>query len=183
MDRSFSSLTASEINDSILTTTSDLDFEGYERMERLITKVAALLADIIAGNKKDRLTWKMDCFCVKKIPSISLEEYIRSLVRETQIEPSTLILAVIYLDKLTQSVNYVLSYHSVYKLFVIALLLSAKFNEDKTIKLSDFAKYAKMNKSEVIQLEYIFLINIGFSLYVDAGIYSSYEEYTKKEDN
>ena len=144
----------------------------------LIT-MADLLIDICEESSKDKDTNNklIKPFLSKKIPSISIEKYLVRLVSHSKMEISTLILILIYIDKICKNNKFRLNYFNIHKLIVTSMLISIKYNEDDFFSNSFYAKVGGVSITELNHLEYEFLSLIDFDLYVDDDLYSKYSNY------
>ena len=144
----------------------------------LIT-MADLLTDICEESSKDKGTNNklIKPFLSKKIPSISIEKYLVRLVSHSKMEISTLILILIYIDKICKNNKFRLNFFNIHKFIVTSMLVSIKYNEDDFFSNSFYAKVGGVSITELNHLEYEFLSLIDFDLYVDDDLYSKYSNY------
>ena len=152
--------------------------DDSEIHKALIT-MADLLTDICEESSKDKDTNNklIKPFISKKIPSISIEKYLERLISHTKMEISTLILILIYIDKICKNNKFRLNYFNIHKLIVTSMLISIKYNEDDFFSNSFYAKVGGVSITELNHLEYEFLSLIDFDLYVDDDLYSKYSNY------
>ena len=152
--------------------------DNPEIQKALIT-MADLLTDICEESSKDKDTNNklIKPFISKKIPSISIEKYLERLISHTKMEISTLILILIYIDKICKNNKFRLNYFNIHKLIVTSMLISIKYNEDDFFSNSFYAKVGGVSITELNHLEYEFLSLIDFDLYVDDDLYSKYSNY------
>ena len=123
---------------------------------------------------------KDDLFYLNKPPSISIENYITRFFIETKMSISSLILAIIYMDKFVELNKYVLSLYNIHRIFLSACLLSIKFNEDMKISEKYYANIAGVTINELKNLELSFYSKLNFSLFVDCDYYQQYFNYLYK---
>ncbi len=97
---------------------------------------------------------------------ISTREYLAKLLDAFKIEDSTIVLSLIYLDKLCYLHNLRLSVEVFQKLFFVSLLIAIKFNEDEIFKYTFYSRNAGIDLNELLFLEKRFLALIQYSLYV-----------------
>ena len=152
--------------------------DNPEIQKALIT-MADLLTDICEESSKDKDTNNklIKPFISKKIPSISIEKYLERLISHTKMEISTLILILIYIDKICKNNKFRLNYFNIHKLIVTSMLVSIKYNEDDYFSNSFYAKVGGVSITELNHLEYEFLSLIDFDLYVDEDLFSKYSNY------
>nr|CAG4642511.1 EOG090X069C [Evadne anonyx] len=103
-------------------------------------------------------------------------DFAADLSREACLSPCSLVLAMIYLDRLRKkNPNYVSSIPSS-KLFLISVMVASKFlndeGEEDEVFNTDWANSAKMDIKELNKLEREFLLAIDWSLFVDEEDFS-----------
>lgn len=85
-------------------------------------------------------------------------------------------LALIYIDRLIQRNNFLLSELNVHRVCVTAVLLAAKFFDDAYYNNAYYAKVGGVLVSEMNGLEVDFLFRINFSLHVTPEVFAKYRE-------
>ena len=152
---------------------------GDPEIQKALITMADLLTDICEESSKDKDTNNklIKPFISKKIPSISIEKYLERLISHTKMEISTLILILIYIDKICKNNKFRLNYFNIHKLIVTSMLVSIKYNEDDYFSNSFYAKVGGVSITELNHLEYEFLSLIDFELYVDEDLFSKYSNY------
>ena len=113
-------------------------------------------------------------FITKRIPSISLRDYLIRLVQFSKIEESTLIFILIYLDRFCKFTNIQLTYNNIHKLILTSMFIAIKFNEDRHYSLDIYAKIGGVPPQELECMEFYFLIFIQFNLNVNKDLYDKY---------
>lgn len=200
MDESYGS---SNIDTSILSKETNLStlsasstsFESQcpissELRKKIIDAVAINLHEIIYENKinnEEKFIVHNDIFYLSKEPSISLTDYIKRLVKYTKMDISSLILAIIYIDRFCESRKYILTYNNIYRVLLSACLLSLKFNEDNCFNFKRYSEIAGVGIEDLSNLELFMYIELDYSLYVDSEYYKKYFQYfsqfTKSTDD
>ena len=103
-------------------------------------------------------------------------------MKYTQIQDSTLMLILIYIDRFCE-MNYVtLNFYNIHKLIIASMIAAIKYNEDNILKNDFYAKVCGVSKKEIDTLEYEFLSLIEFSLYVDEETFKQYDRYVKNNN-
>ena len=149
---------------------------------QIINAITANLKEIIEENKQNGGDKYMirDIFYLQVIPSISLKDYIKRLVKYTKMNISTLILSIIYIDRFCEKYKYVLSYNNIYRLLLISTLISIKFNEDIMVNTKTYSNIAGVSVSDLNFLEYRMCIALDFSFNVKSDYYQQYFTYFSK---
>ena len=146
---------------------------------QIITSISSNLEDLIIDNLNDiyKLYVKSDIFFLNHIPQISIEDYIKRILKYTQMNISSLILAIIYIDKMCEKNSYILCFNNIHRLILSSCLLSIKFNEDITFHNDLYARISGESVENVNKLEYELYVLLNFSLFVDYNYYEKYFEY------
>ena len=85
------------------------------------------------------------------------------------------VLALIYIDRLIQRNNFLLTNLNVHRVVITAILLAAKFFDDAYYNNAYYAKIGGVLVSEMNGLEVDFLFRINFSLHVTPEEYKKYQ--------
>ena len=148
----------------------------------IITAIVTNLKDIIEENKQQGRNKNIfrDIFYLEQIPSITLEKYIRHIVKYTQMNISTLILSIIYIDAFCERFQYVLSLNNIYRLLIIAIYISLKYNEDVFVNTKTYAAIAGVSPDDLKNLEFQMCVALDFSFFVKSDYYQQYFVYFSK---
>ena len=155
----------------------NLEFENekIKEREKMIKSISYILSEMININKTNTKNTNNntmnDIFNSKKIPNISIQDYLIRIIEYTNIEENTLICALIYIDSISNKKKITIS--NIYKILFSAVLISIKFNEDEIYPNNFYAKIAGVPNEELLQMEHEFLILINFNLLIDEKKYSS----------
>jgi hypothetical protein len=84
------------------------------------------------------------------------------------------ILALIYIDRLIQSNNFLLTELNAHRVVITAVLLAAKFFDDAYYNNAYYAKVGGVLVSEMNGLEVDFLFRINFTLHVTPEVFAKY---------
>ena len=140
----------------------------------LIKSISKLLEEIIYKNKKKKHKSYKDYFYSEKIPSLTIYEYISSIVKYTGINQSTLILSIVSITSLMKKTKNSISYNNIYKLIITSIILNAKFYEDFNFSSKLYAYVGRISNEELNLLEYQFYSSCDYSLFVKSNIYEEY---------
>ena len=149
---------------------------------QIISAIAANLKNIIEENKqqgRNKYIFR-DIFYLEKIPSISLENYLRHIVKYTQMNISTLILSVIYIDLFCEKFNYVLTSNNIYRMIIISIYISLKYNEDIFVNTKTYAAIAGVTPDDLKTLELYMCVTLDFSFFIKSDYYQQYSVYFSK---
>ena len=144
----------------------------------LINTLSFLFTDICKEN--DILNLDNDKriipFLSKKNQSLSIKKYLLRLVKYTQVESSTLIAMLIYIDRLCEINDFTINSLNIYKIIFSSLVLAIKYNEEIIFDNKFFARIGGISLSEMNFLETVYLNLINFKLYVSDEIFETYIE-------
>lgn len=174
---------------------SELTNEEIIKLE-IIELISDLLSNICEENKKKNKQKNLliKSFNNKNIPSISIKDYLFRLIKHTQINKSTIIIILIYIDRICNIHHFFLSYYNIHKLILAAFILAIKYNEDNYYSMVFYSKLGGVTPGELNKLEFEFLILIRYNLLVQEELYKKYyndlmslksdteEEYESDED-
>ena len=137
----------------------------------VIQNISSILNDFINENENGNfenssINYDGSVFFCKKIPEISIEDYLNRIRKYTELEDSTLIISLIYIDRLLGSKNIKLSKRNVYKILLTAVLIAIKYNEDEIYDNNNFARIFGIKNKELNKLENKFLDLIDFELFI-----------------
>ena len=96
---------------------------------------------------------------------------------------STIILMVIYIDRLCNINKIKLTYSIIHKLMLASMMTAIKYNEDEIYSMKCYAQIGGVSKAEMLELETNFIININFNLFVNTELFNKYYEYFTDENS
>ena len=138
--------------------------------------ISDLLNNICEENKikNEVQNIKIKPFTTKNIPSMSIKDYLLRLSQYTKINESTIILILIYIDRICKINNFHITFNNIYKLIICSMIIAIKYNEDNFYSSEIYAKLGGVTLKELNYLEFQFLILIKFSLFVEKGLFDKY---------
>ena len=149
---------------------------------KLIKAISQTLVSILENNKKKpnykemvKKQSKM-VFSANLIPSISIEDYLLRIQTYANIEKSTLIISLIFIDKLCHTADVTLTHYNIHRILFTAVLISIKYNEDSFFDNQYYSEIAGVKIKELKLLEYTFISMVDFKFYVSNEIYQKYLE-------
>ena len=158
--------------------------------------ISDLLKNICEENKKKKIqkSFLIKSFINKNIPSISIKDYLIRLTNYSKINESTIIIVLIYIDRITKLNHFLLTYNNIHKLILAAFILAIKYNEDIYYSMSIYSKIGGVTLSELNKLELEFIKLIGFDLFIQQKLYDKYyndlmslksdsEDYEEENEN
>ena len=156
----------------------------------ILNTIAELLTDICDESTKDKdnntsklyihitsIIGIIKPFLSKKVPAITIKNYLERLIKYTKIESTTLVLILIFIDRVCDINKIRLNYFNIHKLIIASMLVSIKYNEDDYFSNEFYAKVGGIRMTEMNKLEYEFLSLIEFNLFVNEEVFNKYNTY------
>ena len=137
----------------------------------------SLYSIIEEGSKSKKIQKDHSPFAHEHAPKISLFDYLLRIQKYSNIENSTFIIALIYIDRICQKKGIILTKYNIHRLLFTSILIATKYNEDIIYDNLFYSKIAGVTIKELLVLENSFLEIIDFDLYVSNDIYKKYSEY------
>ena len=151
--------------------------------KKIITTISALLNNMCKenntpeiNNKNIALNKKIKYFMLKKVPSISIQDYLFRLTKYSKICESTLVMILIYIDRICHKYDFKITYYNIYKLMLAAMVLAIKYNEDEFYTSDFYGKLGGISKIEMNNLEYEFACMVNFRLFITEDLFYKYYE-------
>ena len=177
-----------------------------QKEEEMIASTIELISDLIEKIcekkkiKKCNKNFLLKSFTCENIPSISIKDYFLRLSKHAKVNESTIILILIYIDRICNMNHFILTYYNIHKLILAAFVLAIKYNEDNYYSMVYYSKIGGVPVAELNKLEFEYLILIGFRLFVHTQLFEKYyndlmslkddsdeedydEEYEEQEDD
>jgi hypothetical protein len=152
--------------------------ENENMLPELLEEISSVLEAIIRQNKNGKNTENknMEIFYTQE-PSISIYDYLDRIQKYLNVNNSTLILSLIYIDRICKEKGIKLRKNNIHRILFTSIVLSIKYNEDKFCKNSFYAKVGGISVKELTKLENAFLKLIEFKLFVSDDLFQKYYSY------
>jgi len=147
----------------------------------LLKLISNLLTDICETNKSpsEEKISLLKPFILKKIPSISIINYIERLFKYSKHSEEIMIIVLIYIDIIRSKHKINLNYYNIHKIIFASFIVTIKFHEDDYYSLNYYSKLGGIPKKEIINLEYEFLKLMNFNLFIKDELFEKYKGYLK----
>ena len=154
---------------------SNQSFNDFSIVQRISSTLEGIINKNEAENTENNLVdYDHSPFTHKTVPKISIEDYLNRIQKYSELEDSTLIIALIYIDRLLENKNIKLSIYNVHRILFTAVLLAIKYNEDEIYENNIFAEIFGVSNKELNNLESEFLDLIEFNLFITKKIFQLY---------
>lgn len=144
---------------------------------KIIASIAKNFEDIIVANYNESVNnhfIRNDVFNTNDVLMISIEDYIKRIFYNTNMDINTLVIGVIYIDKMCEENQYVLTLGNIHRIILAGCILAIQFNEDETFKKDYYAKVGSVNVELLNNLIYQFYIYMDFNLLVKEELFREY---------
>ena len=137
--------------------------ESKIKNKSLINAISNTLSTIIEENKRlpniKEIIKKQSkmVFSSNSIPNISICDYLLRIQTYSFIEKSTLILSLIYIDRLCQHCKLTLTFYNIHRVLFGAILIAIKYNEDKFYDNKYYSDIAGVDLKELKSIKYKFV--------------------------
>eukprot|EP00792_Barthelona_sp_PAP020_P004599 TRINITY_DN222_c0_g1_i1.p1 TRINITY_DN222_c0_g1~~TRINITY_DN222_c0_g1_i1.p1 ORF type:complete len:207 (+),score=44.57 TRINITY_DN222_c0_g1_i1:85-621(+) len=119
-------------------------------------------------------------FSSLSVPSLGVQAYMLRIQKYANCSPSALIGAGIYLDRIiTLNPDMLISIHSFHRLFLTAVVLAAKYFDDKFFTNRYYSRVGGVKMAELNKLEIEFLFKLKFTLQIST---EEFEDYCRMVD-
>ena len=149
----------------------------------LIKSISSALTMILDENKnlknykKILLAQKKMIFNAKSVPKISIYDYLKRIQTYSYIEKSTLIISLIYIDRICQIGHLTLTYYNIHRILFAAIIIAIKYNEDSFYDNKYYSEIAGVDLKELNIMENTFAEMCHFKLYIADEIFEKYYKY------
>ena len=153
--------------------------------KKTIKKISDLFSDICATNTKEFS--KENNSLIKPFitinPSITIKDYLERLYKYSKMNISTVILLLIYIDRITNINKFKLTYYIIHKLILSSMVVAIKYNEDDYFSIKYYAKLGGISNAEMINLEFYFVTLLNFNLFVKVELFNKYNDNISSADS
>ena len=116
-------------------------------------------------------------FSANTVPNISIKDYLTRIQTYSNIEKSTMILSLIYIDRICEIADLTLTYFNIHRILFAGVLMAIKYNEDNFYDNKFYSEIAGVKLKELKMIEYTFLDLIDFQMFIDDETYEKYQQY------
>ena len=151
---------------------------------RLIVKVlATVLEKLVAANSQNEESHNVTKFHALRPPGICICDYLERIFKYASCSGECFVLALVYIDRLIQRKNFILTSLNVHRIIITSVMLAAKFFDDQYFNNAYYAKVGGVPCAEMNSLELEFLFLVNFSLHVTPQIYDKYQRELQNQRN
>jgi len=168
----------------------DVDTESKTHQEEtqknnkdLIHAISIILTMVLEENKNIKnykeILMKQNklIFTANSVPKISIFDYLVRILKYSFIERSTLIISLIYIDRLCELSKLTLTYYNIHRILVGAILIAIKYNEDSIYNNKYYSEIAGVSLNELNLIESKFIELCNCKMFVSNKVFENYSCY------
>ena len=158
----------------------DENIKDETNKENMTNKLESVISQILSeiSNQNCELEFNPDDPFSRENPSkVSLKYFFGRIKKYSQIDESTIIIILIYIDRMCITSGIILNPRNIHRLILGCLILAIKYNEDFYYNNEYYAKIGGLPLDEFNVLEYHSIQLIEYNLYISDDIYEKYLSY------
>jgi hypothetical protein len=152
------------------------------KSNKLESIISEILTEISSQNTEVEFNPE-DPFSRQNPSKVTLQYFFGRIRRYSQIEKSTLIIILIYIDRVCITSGIILNPHNIHRLILGCLILAIKYNEDVYYNNEYYAKIGGVPLDEINTLEYKSFELIEQNLFISDDIFEKYFAYITHYDD
>ena len=152
-----------------------------KQVSLVINSIYSTLEKLINNEKQKKDTDLKELikpFNSKTISEISINDYLKRIIKYTNCGINSLIYSIILLDRICLK-NINLSSYNIHKFLFATILLAIKINEDNIYSNTYYSQIAGVSLKELNLMEYNLSIIFNFNFFVNERIFNLYKEAIK----
>ena len=159
-----------------------LDSQKISLLDSIISNLELIIEENKKLNNYQKIikSQRKLIFSSLKYSKISLSQYIKRINKYTEMGESTFIIALIYIDRICELSNIILTPFNIHRLICTSVIIAIKYNEDIIYENSFYADIFGIDSEELILLELKFLELINFNLFIHTKQFNQYQNYLIK---
>jgi hypothetical protein len=152
------------------------------QIEQISLSISTILEELLIQNsklsyyKKKIYEQSKMVFSSHKKPKISILDYINRITKYTYVEKSSLIVSLIYLDRICQN-DILITDYNIHRLLLISIIMSIKINEDQIFNNNYYAEVGGVSIKEFNSIESDFVNYINYYLFVTEEEFFKYKRF------
>ena len=152
------------------------------QIEQISLSISTILEELLIQNsklsyyKKKIYEQSKMVFSSHKKPKISILDYINRIIKYTYVEKSSLIVSLIYLDRICQN-DILITDYNIHRLLLISIIMSIKINEDQIFNNNYYAEVGGVSIKEFNSIESDFVNYINYYLFVTEEEFFKYKRF------
>ena len=146
------------------------------KLSKIELNITEILTEISKQNEEVEYN-PDDPFAYPSRSEVTLKTYFERINRYSNIQQSTLIIILIYVDRMCITSGIILNPHNIHRIILGCMILAIKYNEDEYYNNEYYAKVGGVSLDEMNDLEDASFNLIDHNLFISEDIYKKYLEY------
>ena len=146
------------------------------KLSKIELNITEILTEISKQNEEVEYN-PDDPFAYPCRSEVTLKTYFERINRYSNIQQSTLIIILIYVDRMCITSGIILNPHNIHRIILGCMILAIKYNEDEYYNNEYYAKVGGVSLDEMNDLEDASFNLIDHNLFISEDIYKKYLEY------
>lgn len=182
---------SNDANNQNMSTLEDSNFFQNENKinKALLNAISKTLNQVIAENqalknysRKVKEQSHM-VFSARTPPQISLYDYLYRIKYYGEMEDNTLIVALIYIDRLCDMTSLTLTPYNIHRILFASIVTAIKYTLDLFYDNKYYSEIAGVSLKELCKIEESFVDLMEFNFYVEKNHFEKYQKYLKTIEN
>ena len=157
----------SKINNNNMEPLKLLQISEFIKEEEIVSFISKKINSIIAFNESNKVKQKIgaqEYIHSSFIPVVSIEGFLKLILKYAEIENNTLIVSFLNIIKLINKENFVLKTNNAYILLLASCTLSKKFFEDLILENSYYCQIGLFSPKELNLAEFSLFCRLEFNI-------------------
>ena len=157
-------------------------------INNIIIAISEILKQITKNNndqyiKKDSIKKKHSILYSEIPPKISIYDYASRIQKYCLIEKNTIILSLIYIDRICEINSLLLTNYNIHRILLISILAAIKYVDDSVYSNKYYSEVAGVSLKELNLMENSFYELLDFELFVSEEEFEKYNFYLENYRN
>ena len=157
----------SQISNNIINNQKHLTIAEFINEEEIVLFISTKFNSIIAyhkGNKRKQKRRKNEYIYSSFIPVISIEGFLKLIIKYTEIERNTLIVSYLNIIQLMNKENFIIETNNIYILLLASCILAKKVLEDLILENSYYCQIGLFTAKELNLAEYSLFCRLDYNV-------------------
>ena len=157
----------SKINNNNMEPLKLLKISEFIKEEEIVSFISKKINSIIAFNESNKVKQKIgaqEYIHSSFIPVVSIEGFLKLILKYTEIEHNTLIVSYLNIIKLINTENFILTNNNAYILLLASCTLSKKYLEDLILENSYYCQIGLFSPKELNLAEYSLFCKLDYHI-------------------
>ena len=155
-----------------LTTTSTTSINVLTRTD--LIKIIVPILNSFTSQEPDGIA-NRTIFHGTCVPGIAMQDYVTRMIEYGKITHSTVLIAIIYLDRLLVNNTVSITTWTAHRIFLAAVVLASKYHNDDYYNNGHMSAVGGVQLRELNAMELSLVSSLNFSLWVSPQMFSKYE--------